>query len=302
MRIALLALTALTLGACQPQPVASAPGDLARTGETIGTVNGKPVTKPMFDKFLSTLPEDTRKQLEESGNIAKLQEDFILKDALYQEALAKGVHERDDVKAKLLFVQREVLIQLLMEDVLEERSTEAAQKEWYDSHLVQFRSPQVKVSHILADSEEDAKAIKAELDGGADFATVASTKSKDAQTAAKGGEIGWLSQRELGPQLGAQLLAAEKGAVLEPIANPGGGSWHVFKITDKRDVIPFEEAKEQVAERMQKDVVEAYIEEVKGEALGGAAPEGEAKVTPPPVGAGAPPAPPAPPADEHGNH
>ncbi|MCB9761356.1 MAG: peptidyl-prolyl cis-trans isomerase [Alphaproteobacteria bacterium] len=297
MSIARTVVLALTLAACQPPPAPEViPGDLPRTGATLETVYDKPVTQGMLDAMVSAIPEQAREQLEQSGQIARLQDQLIKQDALYQTAIREGLHKDEKVQTMLRLAEREALIEALLRKVVEERTTDEAMKTWYDEHLVQFRNPQVKAAHILAESEADAKAIKAELDGGADFATLASQRSKDPQTAAKGGEIGWVSRRELPPQLSGPLLEAETGAILEPLEGPGGRTWHVFKILEKRDVTPFDEVKDQVQQRMQSEVVEAYVKEIEEAAVKKAA-EGEgAQVTPPPVGAppaGAPPAPPA---------
>src|SRR5262249_26509115 len=52
------------------------------------------------------------------------------------------------------------------------------------------------VSHILVDSEDKAKALKAQMDGGAAFADVAKANSSDTGSAAKGGELGCITPTE----------------------------------------------------------------------------------------------------------
>lgn len=288
MRSLLFVLSGLLLASCQPQAPARVPGELDRTGAELAKVNGQVVSQGMLDKMISTIPPQVKEQLEKSGKIEQLKDQMITQDALYQEAVKQKLHEQENVKTMLTFAERETMIEALLRKIVDERTSDEAMKKWYDEHQVQFRRPQVQAAHILVASEADAKAVKAQLDGGADFGAVAAEKSTDAQTAAAGGVIGWITSRELPPQLSAPIMAAEKGAILDPIASPDGKSWHVFKVIDKRDVLPYDEVKDQVRSRMQSEVVEAYVEEIKTAATGGAT------VTPPAGGAaGAPPAAPA---------
>ncbi|MBK7757882.1 MAG: peptidylprolyl isomerase [Deltaproteobacteria bacterium] len=287
-------LLALTFAACQPAAPERIPGDMPRDGVALETVNGKPVTQGMLDALLGTIPEATRKQLEEAGQIDRVKEELITTDALYQEALAKNLHKDAKVQTQLLMAERTVLVNHLVRTEVDARTTDEAMKKWYDEHLVQFRNEQVQAAHILAKTEEEAKAIKAELDGGADFGAVAAAKSQDTKTAPTGGVIGWLGKRELPPTLSQPLYAAEKGAVLDPIQSPSG--WHVFKVMDKREVVPFEETKDQIKGKMQSEIAESYVKEIVEKSK---APAG-ATVTPAADGAAAPPAAPAAPAPTPG--
>lgn len=291
MRSLLFVLSGLMLVSCQPQAPTRVPGELDRTGAELGKVNGLAVSQGMLDKMISTIPPQVKEQLEKSGRMDQLKDQLITQDALYQEALKQKMHEQENVKTMLVFAERETMIEALLRKVVDERTSDDAMQKWYDEHSVQFRRPQVQAAHILVATEAEAKDIKAQLDGGADFGALAAAKSTDAQTAASGGVVGWITARDLPPQLSAPILAADKGAVLDPIASPDGASWHVFKVLDKRDLLPLDEVKDQVRSRMQSEVVEAYVEEIKTAATGGAtvtAPEGGAPAPAVPV---APPAP-----------
>ena len=63
------------------------------------------------------------------------------------------------------------------------------------SEIAAFQpAPEFNAAHILVDSEEKAKALKAEIDGGKDFAEVAKANSSDG-SAANGGDLGWFGAR-----------------------------------------------------------------------------------------------------------
>lgn len=223
--------------------------------------------------MLSAVPEDVRTRIEQSGQMDRMKEQLVTEEVLYQEAIKRNLHKDTATQTLLIMAERQALVQALLQGEVESRSTDEALKKWYDEHQVQFRADEVLAKHILVETEAEAKAIKAELDGGADFATVAGAKSKDPGTAAKGGEIGWLPKRQTPPTM-ASLFDAEKGAVLDPIQSPSG--WHVFKVEDKRTVKPFDEVKDEIKGRMQSEIVETVVKELTEAAKGGAAEGGAA--------------------------
>jgi len=66
---------------------------------------------------------------------------------------------------------------------------------YYDENVDQFTTPeQVRVSHILVETEEEALEIVSELNKGADFAKLAEERSTDTGTAAKGGDTDYFAR------------------------------------------------------------------------------------------------------------
>ena len=95
------------------------------------------------------------------------------------------------------------------------------------------------------DAKNDAEAklkvdnIYQRLKAGADFATVARATSEDANTVARGGDIGFASEDDL-KQNGfpAELVsrffgAMEVGSITEPVRF-NSGRWYIFKLAEKR--------------------------------------------------------------------
>lgn len=286
-----IAFVVSLLAACEPPPP-PIPGEITGTGTVIATVNGKPVHQDILDLALKDQPPEKRAELEKSGQIEQLKEQVVLNEVLYQEAIKAKVHEKPDMKLALALAERGALVNEFMADTIKARMTEDVLKAWYTDHLVQFSRPQVKLSQIAVQTEDEAKAVMDELAKGAAFADVARAKSKDPQSAAEGGSMGWFSQRDLREPLASQAFGTEKGKTAGPIQIPAG--FLILYVEDRRDQIPFEEVRDQIEGQARNEVIRKYIDEVKAAAKieqAGAAPA--APTDPAAPGAPAPAAPPA---------
>jgi parvulin-like peptidyl-prolyl isomerase len=253
LRSFVLALS--VLGACQQPP--PTPGTVPPGGTTLTTVNGNPVTQEMVDATLSQLPEDLRKRLEQTGQISQVQDQLVVGELLWRKALERNLHTDPQMQLTLALAQRNALADALLDKTIAERSTPERIQKYYDDHAVQYARPQAKLRVMVLESEAVAAEVKAQLDGGADFATLATQKSKDPNSAPKGGELGWLGKTELRGPLGEPVFAAEKGAVVGPIATPTGAL--LFKVEDKRDKVPLEEVKEEITGKLKQELAEEYI-------------------------------------------
>lgn len=83
----------------------------------------------------------------------------------------------------------------------------------------------------IAAGEEKARKVIAELNKQADFAQVAATWS-NAETALRGGDLGWRKAAQLPTLFAEQAEKMAKGDVAGPIRTPGG--FHIIKLLDKR--------------------------------------------------------------------
>ena len=89
-----------------------------------------------------------------------------------------------------------------------------------------------RISHIVVQSEAEAKQTLAELKAGADFARLARQRSMDA-TAATGGDLGWFGKGKMIPDLDKGVAKLKKpGELTEVIKTPFG--YHVVRLEEKR--------------------------------------------------------------------
>jgi peptidyl-prolyl cis-trans isomerase C len=179
---------------------------------------------------------------------------------LSQAADQQKVGERPDVKHRLAFDHNRLLMEALLQDAGKAALSDAAEHKIYDEALKQVKDEEeVHARHILVPTEDEAKAILAQLKGGADFAALAKEKSKD-PGAAEGGDLGYFTKDQMVPEFAKVAFELPKGQLSDPVRTQFG--WHIIKVEDKRIKPPpsFEQVKPQidnyVAHKAQAELVE----------------------------------------------
>ena len=255
-------LASLALGCANGTAGTSTPGEIAPTGETLVTVNGNPITQGMVDAMIEQMPDRMRQQLEVSGQMSQLQDQLVIGELLYREALKRNLHEDPAIQTTVALATRSAMAQSLIEKVVEDRTTEENVKTYYEDHKVQYARPQVKASHILVKEEALSKEIKTKLDGGEDFSSLAKAHSMDPGSKDDGGSLGWFKKADMVGPFADAAFAADKGVTTPPIQTRFG--WHIIKVDDKREEIPLDEVREQIEGAIGQELAQAYIEEIKG--------------------------------------
>jgi foldase protein PrsA len=104
------------------------------------------------------------------------------------------------------------------------------------------------VAHILVANEETAKSLKAKLDAGADFATLAKENSLDTGTKDNGGSLGFVpyNTTKLITEFVNGFKNLKEGEVSQPVKSQYG--YHLIKATGLKgsQEISFDEAKDKI--------------------------------------------------------
>jgi peptidyl-prolyl cis-trans isomerase C len=161
-------------------------------------------------------------------------------------AEAKKLGDTDEFKRKAAYQRTKLLMEQLLATEAKAAVSEAAMRKVYDEAIGQMKKePEVRARHILVETEDEAKAIVAELKKGADFAELAKTKSKDPGSQ-DGGDLGYFTKDQMVPEFSEVAFKLDKGALSDPVKSQFG--WHVIKVEDKRDRQPpeFEKVKDQL--------------------------------------------------------
>jgi peptidyl-prolyl cis-trans isomerase C len=209
--------------------------------------------------------------------------------------VAKAAEDRkmgdgDAFKRKVAYARTKLLMEQLLQTEAKAAVNEAAMRKVYDDAIGQMKKePEVRARHILVETEDEAKAVVAELKKGTDFAELAKTKSKDPGSQ-DGGDLGYFTKDQMVPEFSEVAFRLEKGALSDPVKSQFG--WHVIKVEDKRERQPpeFEKVKDQLesflVRKSQSELITKLRAEGKVERIG-------AQAAPAPAAPAATPAPPA---------
>jgi peptidyl-prolyl cis-trans isomerase C len=270
----MLAATALAPAFAQDAaPAAAAPAAEATEAavpapETVvATVAGAEITEADLSfaaedltQDLSQIPPDQRKA-------------FLLRVLIDMKVMAQagkdaGLGETPLFKQRLQYLEERALRRAYFSETIAAAVTEEAIRADYDKFVAEFvPADEVRASHILVATEEEAKAIKAELDGGADFAELAKEKSID-PGAASGGDLGFFGKGMMvAPFETAAFAMTEIGQVSEPVQSQFG--WHIIKLEEKRQSTP--PAFEQVAGQLQQQLLMKTFDETVARLMDGVA-------------------------------
>lgn len=142
---------------------------------------------------------------------------------------------RDDplFKLRLEYLTDRALRRAYVKQAISDTITAEAVKAEYDKRIAAMPDEdEVHARHILVSSEDDAKAIKAEIDAGADFAELAKQKSIEPQAKQSGGDLGYFKRAVMVKPFADAAFAMEVGQVSDPVQTQFG--WHIIKVEDRR--------------------------------------------------------------------
>jgi peptidyl-prolyl cis-trans isomerase C len=179
-------------------------------------------------------------------------------------AEAKKVTEQKDFKSRIAFIRRKLLMEMLLIAEGKAAVNDAAMQKVYQEAVKQMSADQeVRASHILVASEDEAKAILAEVKKGTDFAELARQKSKDPGAASQGGDLGWFGKEQMVPEFTEVAFKMEKGQVSDPVKTQFG--WHIIKIEGKRSkpVPEFDKVKDQIETYVMRKAQADYVAKLR---------------------------------------
>ena len=249
-------LSALTISAAMAMPLAAFAEPDAET--VVARVNGQDITIGHMIIARATLPQQYQ-QLPANVLYNAILDQLIQQSALEQ---AQTGEMPRHIKLSLENERRALIaaeeVERVMANAIQEGDVQAA----YDAQYADgFGGDEFNASHILVASQEEADTIKADLDGGADFAETAKEKSTG-PSGPNGGSLGWFGLGAMVPEFETAVVALEAGQVSEPVQTQFG--WHVIKLNEKRKAAApaFEEVQGTIARELREKAVENRVEEL----------------------------------------
>lgn len=133
-------------------------------------------------------------------------------------------------------------------------SEEAIQKTYDDEIANAPAETEYHAAHILVTSEDEARALIAELEGGRDFAELAREKSTG-PSGPDGGDLGWFSNGMMVEPFFEAVVALQPGATSGPVQTDFG--WHVIRLIESREKAKpsLEEVHDAIAQQLEQQAL-----------------------------------------------
>jgi parvulin-like peptidyl-prolyl isomerase len=258
-----------------PAPTQRPPESAGNGGEVIARVGTSDVTADEVRAVVATL--DARQQAALAHDPALLSQavrTMLANRLVLKEARGKKWDQQPGVAAQLDRARENLLAELYLQSVTtppDSFPSDAEIKAVYDANATAFLVPrQFQLAQITiavakdADKAAEDKArkkldevVKKLKQPGANFAALAKSDSDDGDSAEKGGEIGWLTEAQLRPEIRGQIVGLAKSAFTEPVRLDDG--WHILKLLDTQasHARPLAEVRDALVQRIRAERTDA---------------------------------------------
>lgn len=200
------------------------------------------------EKAVKEAIDSDKKQTKERFKTEEEYQKALKEENLTEEKLLARIKENTEAQMYL-----DKLYKHITKDV---KADEKELKDYYNKNQKEYTEKPngVKLAEIVVKTEDEAKAIKKQLEGGADFAKLVKEKSIDTTTKNKGGDLGFFEYSKLYDKtylVGA--VGANVGDILEPSKTDKG--YHVVKVLEKTNYLPesFDKVKDRVSDKVLSD-------------------------------------------------
>jgi len=240
---------------------------LSMASDVVATVNGKKITKEQLDRYFKYRQATTKQDIshDEKGVLQEL----INRELLMEQVKKNKLDKNKDLNYLIDQQKTDLYIQaLLRESNVAKPVSDDEVKKIYEEKVKGHKVKEFKISHILMKTEQEAKDVIAELDGGAKFSDVAKKKSTG-PSAKEGGELGWLNSAQLNrmPSFAQAVSELKKGQYAKkPVQTQYG--WHVVKLEDEREVPPptLDQLHQQIVAALRQQRLQEYVKGLREKA------------------------------------
>ena len=263
IRFAANVATALALSATLLAP-------LAVQAQNIAVVNGKAVPKARVDALMTQITKQAAARGQQlPPDIDRLVRDKVVLDEMFiQEAEKRGLAASADYKAQMEIARQTILVQALLSDYEKKNPvSEADTKAEYDKFKAQSSGTEYRARHILVETEDEAKALIAQIKAGAKFEDLAKKNSKDPGSGEHGGDLDFAAPSAYVPEFSQALVKLKKGEMTEtPVKTQFG--YHIIQLMDTREAqFPaYADVKTQIQQRLTQQKVAAFRDEIRAKA------------------------------------
>lgn len=285
---AFLAVLAVTPAFAQDKTAKAAAGS---DDPVVAKVNGAILHRSDVELALRGAPPEIQQQSPDKI-YPQILASMVNAELLAQAGRKAKIDQNQQVREQIAAAENEIIADAYVASLARTQITEAKLRAAYDDYAKQApQSEEVHARHILVPTEQEAKDIIAQLQKGADFATLAKDKTTDPSGKANGGDLGYFTKQDMVPEFADAAFALKPGEFTQTPVHTQFG-WHVIKVEDRRagKAGTYDQVAPQIAQQMTQQIVGTKLQELRSQ---GKIELFDPNGKPLPVAAAAPKAPPA---------
>ena len=254
----------LCLAACKPAATNQPATPATATKPPLVTVNGRPISNELFEDYVKAVTQGKSSGDLTADQREEIRDNLVRIELIAQQAEKDGLDKDPEIATRLELNRLNILQQASAKNYLKDRlPTDAEMHAEYQSQIAATPLVEYHARHILVSSPDVAQKIIEQLNGGADFASLAKKMSSDAATAGKAGDLGWFSPSDTPKPFGDALAQLKSGEYTRtPVQSQSG--WHVIQLVGTRDRAPpsFEGVQDQVKQILLGKKFRAYSDDM----------------------------------------
>ena len=236
------------------------------SGKPVATVNGVPVPQSRADYLMQQQLSRGGADTEQMRGMVR--DELVNREILMQEAQKAGVAKQPEVQAQLDMARQEIIVSAYLRDwVRKHPITDAEVQQEYEKAKAEQGDKEYKARHILVESEDEAKALIAQLKKGGKFEDLATKNSKDGGSAQRGGELDWNVPAGYDKQFSDAMVKLEKGKYTEtPVRTRFG--FHIIQLDDVRPAkfATLAEVKPRIQQKLAQNRIEELVRGLRAKA------------------------------------
>lgn len=278
--LATVVACAIALASCGAQ----AQADVAAGDDVVAKLGGTEVRISEVRQLLEAQPKEVREQLLASAQaLDRLVRTELFRRALLTEARTKGWDKRSEVITQMERAREQVVLSSYIGELTRPPADYPSEQEIstvYNANHAEFTVPKsFRISQIFVAVAKDATKADADrlrkkaediakraLAADAEFAKLAQANSDHKPSAVQGGDLGWLTEQEMIPEMSALIPRMSKGEISKVVKTEQG--WHIIKLVDLRppSVRPLADVRGQVVQALRQaraqDLERKYLDDL----------------------------------------
>ena len=257
----LICLSLAALSACDKDTDAPAESVLA-------SIDGYKITEKDYEEYLKArqLQRGPMENKDEERKAAL--DEMISRILLARHAQAIKLDQEPEIRTQLERQRENILARAMLRKYLKEHPvTDEDVDARYRQEMEKTHKTEYKARHILVKTEEEARAILAQLQRGANFAALAKNRSIDPRSGKDGGNLGWFNEGQMDPDFFQAVAKIKKGEIgKEPVKSEFG--WHVIKVENTRPwrTPPRETVETGIRELLQQERIDTLVKDLRDKA------------------------------------